>query len=39
MWETLLVFAPLKEQAQGCTVDVIIPTNLVCVLFDPATPT
>ena len=37
MWETLfVVFAPLKKQAQRCVVDVIIPTNLVCVLFDPA---
>ena len=28
-----------EKQAQGCMVDVIIPTNLVCVLFDPAIPT
>ena len=29
----------LKKQAQGCIVDVIIPTNFVCVRFDPAIPT
>ena len=29
----------LKKQAQGCIVDMIIPTNLVCILFSPPIPT
>ena len=28
-----------KKQAQGCIVDMIIPTNLVCILFGPPIPT
>ena len=27
-----------EKQVQGCVVDVIIPTNLVCVLFGPPIP-
>ena len=29
----------MRNQAQGCIVDMIIPTTLVCVLFDPFIPT
>ena len=28
-----------KKQVQGCKVNVIITTNLICVLFEPAIPT
>ena len=28
-----------KKQALGCIVDMIIPTNLVCILFGPPIPT
>ena len=28
-----------KKQALGCIVDMIIPTNFVCILFGPPIPT
>ena len=34
-----LVHDNQEKQVYGCIVDVIIPTNLVYVLFDPAIPT
>ena len=37
--EDITAFAPLKKQVWGCVVNVIIPTNLIYVLFDPAIPT